>query len=243
MNQLSEEELTTSAPRLARAPEPVILGSSTIGAGTILGWDVIIGHPSKATLMQRRDFRDSRGAVIGERCILRSGTVVYEDVNLGNDIQTAHHVVIREGANIGDGCVFGSSTEVQINARLGRNVRLQSGVMLSENAELGNDIFIGQGVIFTGGRYMTGALEAAGKMSQAEAAAQEGTNWVGPSVIVEDEVRIGANAVILTGVRLGKGCVVGAGSVVSNNVPAGALVMGNPARILKLADASNRPQS
>jgi acetyltransferase-like isoleucine patch superfamily enzyme len=224
-------------PRQAvRAPDPVILGPSKIGAGTILGWDVIVGHPSKATLMQRRDFRDSTGAVVGERCILRSGTVIYEDVIIGSDVQTAHHVVIREGARIGDGCVFGSGTEVQVQARLGRNVRLQAGVMLSENAELGNDVFLGQGVIFTGGRYMTGALEASGKMSREEAVAQEGKNWVGPSVVVEDEVRIGANAVILTGVRLGKGCVVGAGSVVSTNVPAGALVMGNPARLMKVAD-------
>ncbi|MGH9721283.1 MAG: DapH/DapD/GlmU-related protein [Bryobacteraceae bacterium] len=212
---------------------PLLLGPSHVGAGTLLAWDVIIGHPSKASLVQNRNFHESRGATVGERCILRSGTVIYEDVIVGNDVQTAHHVVIREGARIGDGCAFGNGTEVQIMARLGRNVRLQSTVMLSENVEMGNDIFIGQGVVFTGGRFMTGAAEASGRMTHEEAVVLEGKNWEGPSVVVEDEVRIGANSVILTGVRLGKGCVVGAGSVVSIDVPPGALVMGNPARILK----------
>ena len=210
-----------------------ILGPSRIGPDTLLSWDVIVGHPSKATLITQRDFFVSNGAIIGERCVLRSGTVVYESTIIGNDVQTAHHVVIREGARVGDGCVFGNGTEVQVEAHLGNNVRLQAAVMISEKARFGNDIFVGQGVVFTGGRFMTGALEAAGRLTKQEASALEGRFWEGPSVIVEDDVRIGANAVILAGVRLGKGCVVAAGSVVSTDVPAGALVAGNPARILE----------
>jgi acetyltransferase-like isoleucine patch superfamily enzyme len=80
---------------------------------------------------------------------------------------------------------------------------------------------------------MTGALEAAGRMTHEEAADREGEAWTGPSVIVEDDVRIGANAVILAGVRLGAGCIVAAGAVVSTDVPPGALVAGNPARLLR----------
>jgi acetyltransferase-like isoleucine patch superfamily enzyme len=224
-------------------PQPVILGPSRVGEGTLLGWNVIIGHPSKASLTKNRKFEASEGAVVGEHCILRSGTVVYEDVVIGNDVQTAHGVCFREGVRIGDGCVFGSGTQVQERAKLGRNVRLQHTVIISEDALLGNDIFIGPGVVFTGGRHMTGAMEANGKLSHSEAKTLEGKNWEGPSVIVEDEVRIGANAVILTGVRLGKGCVVGAGSVVSNDVPPGAMVLGNPARLVKSASTEAKPGS
>ena len=111
--------------------QPYILGSSCIGTGTLLAWNVIIGHPSKATLIDKRDFSASLGAAIGEQCILRSGTIVYEDVILGNEVQTAHHVVIREGVRIGDRCVFGNSTVVREHAILGRNIRLTESVVIS----------------------------------------------------------------------------------------------------------------
>ena len=212
-----------------------ILGSSRIGLGTLLSWDVVIGHPSKATLLAAGDFSVSNGAIVGARCIVRSGTVIYEGVIIGNDVQIAHHVVIREGVRIGNGCVLGNGTEVQVGAQFGKNVRLQATVMISEGAQLGNDIFIGQGVVLTGGRFMTGALQAAGRLSDEEASEQEGRYWKEPSVIVEDDVRIGANSVILAGVCLGKGSVIAAGAVVSTNVPPGSLFVGNPARLLKRA--------
>lgn len=211
-----------------------ILGSSRIGTGSLLAPDVIIGHPAKRTLLERREFDASAGAAVGERCIFRSGTVVYEGVVVGDDVHTAHHVVIREGARIGDGCVFGNGCVVREGARLGVNVRLMESVVISEGAEVGDHVFIGPNVTFTGGRYMTGAFEAAGRMSRKEAAALEGRNWEGPSVVVEDDVRIGANAVVLAGVRLGNGCVVAAGAVVSVDVARGAFVAGNPARVLRM---------
>jgi acetyltransferase-like isoleucine patch superfamily enzyme len=154
-------------------------------------------------------------------------------VSLGNNVQTAHHVVIREDVTIGDGCILGNHSVVREGATLGRNVRLMEGVIVCEGAQLGNDIFIGSNVSFTAGRHMTGALEASGRMSREEAFATEGKYWQGVSVIVDDDVRIGVNSVILAGVRLGKGCVVAAGAVVSTDVPPGALAAGNPARLLK----------
>jgi acetyltransferase-like isoleucine patch superfamily enzyme len=214
-------------------PSASAVHSNRLGTDTLVAPNVIIGHPGKASLLERREFSVSRGAVIGDRSILRSGTVVYEDAELGSDVQTAHHVVIREGARIGDGCVFGNGTVVREGAVIGRNVRLMESVVISEGAIVGDDVFIGPNVSFTAGRHMTGAQEAAGRITHDEAAAREGRYWAGPSVIVEDDVRIGANAVILAGVRLGTGCVVAAGAVVSINVPPGALVAGNPARLIK----------
>lgn len=214
-------------------PQAHILGPSRIGAGTLLARDVIVGHPSKAILLAHRSFSVSNGAIIGDHCILRSGTVIYENSVIGNDVQTAHHVIVREGARIGDGCVFGNGTVIREGAVLHRNVRLMECVVVSEKAEIGDDVFIGPHVSFTGGRYMTGALEASGRLTSEAAAVQEGKYWQGPSVIVEDDVRIGTGAVILAGVRLGRGCLVAAGAVVSNDVPPGSLVAGNPGRILK----------
>src|ERR1044071_4455459 len=90
-----------------------LLGPSRLGAGTLIADDVIVGHPAKAALLEGRDFSSSVGSIIGARCILRSGTVIYESAVLGDDVQTAHHVVIREGARIGDGCVFGNGSVVR----------------------------------------------------------------------------------------------------------------------------------
>lgn len=213
--------------------QPCIIGPSRIGRSTLLFPDVIIGHPSKETLLADRNFFAGKGAVIGEGCILRSGTVVYEETEIGDNVQTAHHVVIREGVKIGDGCVFGNGCVVREYGLLGTNVRLMECVVISEGAIIGNDVFIGPNVSFTAGRYMTGALQASGRMSQDEGSELEGLYWKGPSVIVEDLVRIGANSVILAGVRLGKGSVVAAGAVVSSEVPPGMLAAGNPARLLK----------
>ncbi len=214
-----------------------ILGDSIIGQGTLVGWNVIVGHPAKASLLEHRSFLNSRGARVGERCILRSGTVIYENAVLGNNVQTGHHVIIREDAQIGDDCVFGNNTVIREGAQLARNVRLMEAVTVSEGAAIGNDVFVGPHVTFTAGRFMTGALQASGQLSTAQATELEGRYWQGPSVIVEDEVRIGSNAVILAGVRLGRGCIVAAGAVVSTNVPPGATVAGNPGRILKQGTA------
>ena len=210
-----------------------IIGPSRMGENTLIAEGVIVGHPAKASMLAARDFSSSRGAQAGRGCILRAGTIIYEDAVLGDDVQTAHHVVVREGARVGDGCVLGSNTVVREGAELGRNVRVMESVVISEGARLGNDIFIGPGVQFTAGRFMTGAMQAAGEMSTEEASSQEGRYWDGPSVTVETGVRIGANAIILAGVSLGRGCVVAAGAVVSNDVPPEGLVVGNPARLIK----------
>ena len=215
--------------------EVQLVGPCSIGVGTLLAADVIIGHPGKETLLKDRNFLASAGAHIGNHCIFRSGTVIYEGVVVGNHVQTAHHVVIREGARIDDGCVFGNGSVVREYAVLGQNVRLMEGVVIAEGAIVGDDVFIGPNVSFTAGRYMTGALEASGRMTHNLAAEQEGRYWQDPSVIVEGDVRIGANAVILAGVRLGRGCIIAAGSVVSTNVPPSAMVAGNPARVLHVS--------
>lgn len=211
-----------------------LIGPCEVGAGCVLDPTVIIGYPAKASLAAHSRLDSSSGATVGPECILRSGTVIYEGVTLGSRSQTAHHVVIREHVRIGERCVFGSGTTVREYATLGANVRLMEGVVVSEGAQVGDDVFVGPNVTFTAGRHMTGAWQAAGKLTGEQAAAIEGRYWDGPSVIVEDCVRIGANAVLLAGVTLGRRCVIAAGAVVSMNVPADATVAGNPGRILRV---------
>jgi acetyltransferase-like isoleucine patch superfamily enzyme len=228
--------MTQDATHALGEAGPRVLGPHRIGADALIAPDVILGHPAKATLVARRAFAGEIEVVIGRECILRSGTVLYEDVELGDGVQTAHHVVVREGVRVGDGCVLGNGTVLREGARLGRNVRLMEGVVIAEGAVLGNDVFVGPNVTFTAGRQMTGALEAAGRMTHEEAVRLEGKAWEGPSVVVEDDVRIGAGATVLAGVRIGRGCIVAAGSLVSKDVHPFAVVAGMPARLVAWRD-------
>jgi acetyltransferase-like isoleucine patch superfamily enzyme len=210
-----------------------ILGPSVIGAGCILGDGVIIGHPSKRTLLEGRDFRTSSGAHLGQRSILRSGTVIYENVTIGDDFQCGHHTVVREGVVIGRNCGIGSHCVLEWRSQIGDNCRLQNNIIVAETAVIGANVFIGPNVSMTSGRYMLMGLVAGNKLTSADFQEREKQYLDRPTIVVEDDVRIGANAVILAGVRLGKGCVVAAGAVVTGDVPCDALVAGNPGRLLK----------
>ena len=212
---------------------PRLIGTCRIGEDTLIDESAIIGHPSKAAQLTSRNFDESTGASVGNQCILRSGVVVYEDVVIGDDVQIAHGVVVREGVRIGDGCVFGNNAAVLDHARLGRNVRVMELALVCEGAVIGNDVFIGPQATMTRGRHILGAFEASGRLSQEKADEMEAefADPAGPSVIVEDDVRIGAGSVLLAGVRVGKGSVIAAGAVVSMDVPENHMAVGNPARV------------
>jgi len=214
--------------------EPRLIGPCIIGNQARIDPSVIIGHPSKASQLSGAELDESSGAQIGDSCIIRSNTVIYEDTVLGSGVQTAHNVVIREGVRIGDGCVFGANACVLDHAILGKNVRVMEQSLVCEGAVVGNDVFIAPHVSFTRGRFMLGAFIADGRMTQAEADDME-RRYADPgeaSVIIGDDVRIGANSVILAGVKLGKGSIIAAGSVVSLDIPNNHMFMGNPGRIL-----------
>jgi len=214
-----------------------LIGDCKIGDGTLLDQSAIIGHPSKAAQLGGRSLDIGNGATLGDNCIIRSNTVIYENTTLGNDVQTANNVIIRENVSIGNGSVFGGGSIVLAGAKLGRNVRVMEQSLVCEDAVVGNDVFIAPHVSFTRGRQMLGAFIHAGRMTEEEADTIE-RRYADPaeaSVIIEDDVRIGANSVILAGVRIGKGAVIAAGSVVSLDVPENHLVVGNPARIIPTA--------
>ena len=211
-----------------------LIGNCQIGEGTLLDESAIIGYPCKAAQLDGRNLKKSAGAIIGTNCIIRSNSVIYENTILGNSVQTANNVIIREDVSIGDGCVFGGGAIVLAGAKLGHNVRAMEQTLICEGAIIGNDVFIAPQVSFTRGRHMLGAFIHAGRMSEREADIIEKkyADPAGASVIIEDDVRIGANSVLLAGVRIGKGAVIAAGSVVSLDVPENHLVIGNPARIV-----------
>lgn len=153
----------------------------------------------------------------GQFCLIAS------DVTLGRDVKI-HHFVNLYGCEIGDGSSIGSFVEIQKGARLGRNCKISSHSFICEGVEIEDEVFIGHGVMFINDKYPR-ATTASGEL-------QTGADWQVVKTIVKRGASIGSNATILCGVTVGEGAIIGAGAVVTHNVPAQTTVAGNPAKEL-----------
>jgi acetyltransferase-like isoleucine patch superfamily enzyme len=145
------------------------------------------------------------------------------DVTLGRDVKIYAFVNLY-GCEIGDDCKIGTFVEIQRGARLGRRVKVSSHSFICSDVTIEDGVFIGHGVVFINDKYPR-ATGASGEL-QTEA------DWVSIPTLVKRGASIGSNATILCGVTIGEGAIVGAGSVVTRDVPPGAVVAGNPARML-----------
>lgn len=123
---------------------------------------------------------------------------------------------IRENANIGDDCIISKDTYIDHGVSIGNGVKVQNGVSIYNGVTVEDDVFIGPNATFTNDFYPR-AFNA---------------NWKVCPTVIRKGVSIGANATIICGIELGEYCMVGAGSVVTKNVPPQALVVGNPARLV-----------
>ena len=145
-------------------------------------------------------------------------------VNIADDVTLGREVVIFEfvnlyGCEIGDESRVGAFVEIQRDVVIGRRVRVQSHTFICSGVRIGDDVFVGHNVTFINDRHPS--VEGA----------RTGT-WTLEPTIVEPRVSIGSGAVILCGLTIGEGARIGAGAVVTHNVPPGALVAGVPAKAL-----------
>lgn len=129
------------------------------------------------------------------------------------------------GCEIGDGTKVGTFVEIQKNARIGRRCKISSHTFICEGVEIGDEVFIGHNVSFINDKFP--------RATNADGTQQTEADWTVTPTRVGHRASIGTSATILCGVTIGDGATVGAGSVVTKDVPAGATVAGNPARILK----------
>lgn len=164
---------------------------------------------------------------MGGRVTFESGTCILRDVRLGKDV-TYFSFVNLYGCTIGDETKIGAFVEIQKNATVGRRCKISSHSFVCEGVHIGNDVFVGHGVVFTNDKYPRAAVEGRPVTSE----------WDLLETFVEDGASIGSNATILCGIRIGKGAMVGAGAVVTVDVPAGAKVAGVPARPLGVGPAA-----
>ena len=151
------------------------------------------------------------------------------DVKLGKDVRIFAFVNLY-GCSIGDNSRIGTFVEMQKNAEIGANVKVSSHTFICEGVQIEDDVFIGHNVSFINDKYP--------RATSADGTPQTEADWQVVRTVVKRGASIGTSCTILCGVTIGEVAIVGAGSVVTRDVPARTIVAGNPARILRsLEDA------
>lgn len=149
--------------------------------------------------------------------------IITPDVKLGKDVRIFNFVNLY-GCEIGDGSKIGAFVEIQKNARVGKNCKISSHTFICEGVTIEDEVFVGHGVMFINDTY---------PRATADGQLQTEADWTVEPIVIKKGASIGSNATILANVTVGAGAIVGAGSVVTRDVPAGAIVAGNPAKVLR----------
>lgn len=176
-----------------------------IGPGLEKDHDVVVGYPG--------DRAAEPGISVGSDARLRSGTVLYAGTTIGDRLQTGHHVIVREECVIGDDVAIWSNSVVDYGSRIGDRVKIHCNCYIAQFTEIREDAFLAPGVTVANDLY-PGRGDSRDAMSGP---------WIGP------DAQIGVNVTLLPYVRIGAGCLVGAGSVVTRDLPDGTVAYGNPA--------------
>jgi acetyltransferase-like isoleucine patch superfamily enzyme len=193
-------------------------GRNTLGPNARIFEPVTLGFPSR----DRIGCESFKGTTIGRNALIRPGTVIYCDVEIGDDFQCGHSVLIRERTRIGSRVAVGTGTVIEGNTTIGSDVRIQSLAFIPTHTVIGNGVFIGPHAVLTNDRYPPfGRPELRGP-------------------VLEDRSVIGANATVLPGIIVGEGACVAAGAVVTRDVPRCTLAIGVPAQVRELPEEMRR---
>jgi len=149
---------------------------------------------------------------------------ISEDVKLGENVQLSKFINLY-GCQIGDEAKIGAFVEIQKNARVGKRCKVSSHSFICEGVVIEDNVFIGHGVIFTNDIYP--------RATNPDGALQTNADWKVRPTVVRKGASIGSGVTLLCNLSVGENAIVGAGSVVTRDVPSNAIVAGNPARVLR----------
>ncbi len=151
--------------------------------------------------------------------------MISKDVKLGNNVRIFHKELVNlYGCKIGDNTKIAAFVEIQKNAKIGKNCKIEAFAFIPEGITIEDECFIGPHACFTNDK-LPRATNKNGTLKTAK-------DWKIATTTVKKRASIGANATILCGVTIGKNSIVGAGSVVTKNVPDNSIVAGNPAKVI-----------
>lgn len=182
-----------------------------IGKGAKVDKTAILGHKTG------RKIKASQ-TMIGKDAVIRSNTVIYTNTKIGDGLETGHNVVIREQNKIGDNLNIWNNSTIDYGCRVGSNVKIHNNVYIAQYTTIEDDVFLAPGVMIANDPHpiCTKCMK-------------------GPTI--KKGARISVNATLLPGVIIGQNSLVGAGSVVTKDVPDNVVVVGTPAKVVsKLKD-------
>ncbi len=146
------------------------------------------------------------------------------DVKLGKDVRLSKFINLY-GCQIGDETKIGAFVEIQKNATVGRRCKISSHTFICEGVTIEDNVFVGHGVVFINDTYPRSTTEDGNLQTEAD--------WKVERTLVKKGASIGSGATILSNITIGEHAIVGAGSVVTKDVPPHSIVAGNPARVLR----------
>src|SRR2546422_11506272 len=149
------------------------------------------------------------------------------DVQLGKDVKLSKFINLY-GCQVGDHTKIGAFVEIQKSAKIGRNCKISSHTFICEGVTIEDDVFLGHGVIFINDSYPRATTPEGGLQTEKD--------WKVEPTLVKKGASIGSGVTVLCNVTIGEKAIVGAGSVVTKDVPANAIVAGNPARVRRFVD-------
>ena len=180
-----------------------------IGDNSIISDHCAIGEPTSEYYKNQDKYQNGK-TTIGANSLIRSHSIIYSNNTFGNNLATGHRIIIREHCNFGNNCSIGNGTELHGYCNGGDYVRVHSNVDLA-HASLGSFVWI-----YTGARFTNDPQPPSNILKGA---------------FVDDYSIVAVNAIVLSGMKIGKHCLIGAGSLVSRNIPDYSLAMGNPIKI------------
>ena len=188
---------------------------ATVGPDSTIDPGVILGYPPGRS--------GTFGPVrIGRGAKIRAGSIIYAEVEIGDEFETGHNTVIREQNRIGHGCSIWNSSTIDYGCVIGDRVKIHCNVYIAQFTIIEDDVFLAPGTTIANDPH-----PICTKCMQ------------GPTI--RRGARIGVNVTLLPHVIVGENSLVGAGSVVTSDVPAGMLVAGNPARVISTVDQLECP--
>jgi acetyltransferase-like isoleucine patch superfamily enzyme len=155
---------------------------------------------------------------------MNSYNCISNDVKLGKNVRLSKFINLY-GCVIGDETKIGAFVEIQKNASVGKHCKISSHTFICEGVVIEDNVFIGHGVMFLNDRYP--------RATTAEGSLQTEADWKVEPTVIKEGASIGSGATILPNITIGESALVGAGSVVTKDVPANSIVAGNPAKVMR----------